>query len=171
MSAALAACGAARADEHIYSYEAASPAARALAETGLSFEFERHGFGGVRIHRIVQTGELGSAGLRPSSDKDMGAGGLKEALGREAPVGGLYEILPEGDGQAFVGAVCPGAARAWLVIGPLRRFRDLEIQAIGRKEGAPSAHKCVDLAFTFYNEWALPPGAPPPRARFPRNLP
>ena len=169
--ALMATASAAAADEQIYSYEPASASARLLTQTGLSFEFERHGLGGTRIHRIVQTGERGSAALKPSSDKDMGPGGLKAALGRDGPVGGLYEIVPDGDGQAFVGAVCPGAQRAWLIIGPLKRFRDLEIQAVGLNEGGKSAHRCANLAFTFYNEWAMPPGSPPPRARFPRNQP
>ena len=169
--AASLAVGPASADEHIYSYEPSSDAARALAQTGLSFEFERRGFGGVRIHRIVQTGERGAADVKPVSEGELGAGGLKAALGREAPAGGLYAIEPEGDGQAFIDAVCPGAEKAWLVVSMLKRFRDLTIQAVGRDQGALASHKCVTLSFTFYNEWTLPPDRAAPRPRFTRNLP
>ena len=168
---ALTLAGQASAEEHIFSYEPASAPTRALTQTGLSFEFEKHGFASIRVLRIVQTGERGSAGLKPASEGELGQGGLKAALGGEAPVGGLYQIAPTGDGQAFVGAVCPGAERAWLVIGPMRRFRDLSVQAIGRDPGAPASHRCVDLAFSFYNEWTLPPDRTPPHPRFDRNLP
>ncbi len=162
---------AARADEHIYSYDAETDPARALTATGLSFDFERHGFGGVRILRIIQTGDQGSADLKRGSERDLGPGGLKAALGSERAAGGLYEIRSEGDGQAFVDAVCPGAKRAWLVIGGLKRFRDLTVQSVGLNEGAATAHHCATMQFSFYSEWTLPPDRAPPRARFQRSGP
>jgi len=158
--------GVACAEEHIYSYEAASPPARALAETGLSFQFQRRPLGGTRLERIIQTGETGFAEVRPASEGDLGPGGLKAALGGQSPVGWLYEIKPAGDGQAFVGAVCPGAQRAWLVIGPLRRFKDLPIQVVGKDAGAKTARHCADLAFSFHNEWTLPPDRAAPKPMF-----
>ena len=169
LSAALAltvTTGAARAEEHIYSYDAASPPARALAQTGLSFQFQRRPLGGTRLERIIQTGETGFAEVRPASEGDLGAGGLKAALGGQSPVGWLYEIKPDGDGQAFVGAVCPGADRAWLVVGQLRRFKDLPIQVVGKDAGAKAARHCADLAFSFHSEWTLPPDRAAPRPLF-----
>ena len=162
----LLAAGAARADEHIYSYDASSPPARALAQTGLSFQFERRPLGGVRLERIIQTGETGFADIRPASEGELGPGGLHAALGRQSPVGGLYAIKADGDGQAFVGAVCPGAEKAWLVIGPLRRFKDLPIQVVGMDAGARTARHCADLAFSFHSEWTLPPDRAAPKPLF-----
>jgi hypothetical protein len=166
--AVLTACWpiAALAGEHIYAYEADSPATRVLAPTGLSFVFEKGPLGSVRVERIIQTGEQGEAELKPAPESQLGEGGLAAALAGARPAGGLYEIEPEGDGRAFVGAVCPGADRAWLVISPVERFRDLEVQAVGKTSGAPARH-CVDLAFVFHSELKLPPGRPPPRPRFP----
>ena len=166
LALAVIAARPARAEEHIYSYEAASPPARALAETGLSFQFQRRPLGGTRLERIIQTGETGFAEVRPASEGDLGPGGLKAALGGESPVGWLYEIKPEGDGQAFVGAACPGAQRAWLVIGPLRRFKDLPIQVVGKDAGAKAARHCADLAFSFHSEWTLPPDRAAPKPMF-----
>ena len=163
---ALACAGPAVADERLYVYESASDGARALAATGLTFEFATRPLGGYKLERIFQTGERGSADLQASSDKDLGPGGLRAALGGTASAGGLYEIRRDAaDGRAFVGAVCPGAERAWLVVGPLRRFRDLTVQAIGKDQGAVSARRCVDLSFRFRGELALPPDRPPPTDR------
>ena len=169
---ALLACAPvpAAASEHVYSYEAATPAAETLAPTGLTFVFERGLLGSVRVERIIQTGERGEARLRPSSEAALGGGGLKAALAGERPTGDLYEIEPEGDGHAFVEAICPGAKRAWLVIGPVERFRDLKLQAVGLGPG-PAARHCVDLGFAFHSEWRLPPDREPPRVRFPSSGP
>jgi len=161
--------GFALAGEHVYSYEAASSAARVLAPTGLSFVFEKHLLGGVRVQRIIQTGERGSADVRPGSEADLGGGGLRAALGGQ-PSGDLYEIEPNGDGRAFVQAICPGSDRAWLVIGPVQRFRDLKLQAVGRSASGPARH-CADLAFVFHSEWSLPPDRLPPAPRFPIGAP
>ncbi len=157
------------AEEHIFSYDAASDPARALAATGLSFQFEGRLLGGYRLERIIQTGERGSADIRPAPEAGLGAGGLAAALAGEKPVGGLYEIQPSADGPAFVEAVCPGAQRAWLVIGPLRRFKDLPVQAVGRDPGAPAAHRCTDLAFSFHSDWRLPDDREPPHVRVVRG--
>jgi hypothetical protein len=148
--------GQAFADEQIYSYDAVSDAARALTDTGLSFQFERGLLGGVRIERIIQTGDRGAADLKPASEGELGRGGLKAALGAERPAGGLYEIRPEAEGISFVHAVCPGAERAWLVIGPLERFRNLKVQAVGRDAGAAASRLCSTLEFSFYSDWRLP---------------
>jgi len=162
---------AARAADRIYSYEPASDAARALAETGLSFEFKRTLLGGARVLRVIQTGDRGAAAVRPASEGELGAGGLKTALGGQAPAGDLYAIRPDQeDGQAFIGAVCPGAERAWLLIGKLERFEDLAVQAVGRDKGAAGARLCASLAFSYRNDWTLPPRAPP-RVRFSAGRP
>jgi hypothetical protein len=174
-SAALAAvvfavlCAApALADEHIYTYEPVSPAAHRLAPTGLSFRFQRHLMGGARIQRIIQTGERGSAAVKPASEAALG-GGLKAILADAHGGGDLYEILPEGDGKPFVQAVCPGAERAWLLFGPLERFRDLTVRAIGKASGEAGAHLCVALDFTFHGELSVPPDRNAPRVRMPVN--
>jgi hypothetical protein len=168
--ALAAACDRAWAGDHFYSYEATSNAARTLAPTGLTFEFSRHLMGGATVRRIIQTGEQGEAGVKPESEGSLGGGGLKAALGGAQPVGDLYEITPSGDGRAFIQAVCPGSERAWLVIGPLDRFRDLKIQTVGKPAGGP-ARKCAELQFTYHSEWNLPPDRGPPRARYPTMEP
>lgn len=167
---ALAAClllsalplPAAAGQTHIYSYDPLSPAAKALTATGLSFEFERGLLGGTRIQKVIQTGDRGSAVLKPAADSELGQGGLRAALGEERPVGPLYEILSQDEGKAFVHAVCPGADRAWLLIGPLDRFRNLQMQAVGRRPGDKAAHACSTLAFSFRSEWRLPDQDVPP---------
>ena len=156
--------GASAAERYIFSYDPASDAARTLTQTGLSFEFEKGVLGGARVRRIIQTGEFGAADLKPSSDASLGRGGLGAALGRERPAGPLYEILPNGEGASFVHAVCPGADRAWLLIGPLDRFRDLKVQAVGRKAADTAAHACSTLAFSFRSDLRLP-GSDVPDAR------
>ncbi len=162
---------AARAANRIYSYEPASDAARTLAQTGLSFEFERTLIGGARVRRVIQTGDQGAAAVRPASESELGAGGLKAALGGQAAVGDLYAIRPDQeDGQAFIGAVCPGAERAWLLIGKLERFKDLTVQAVGRDKGAAGARLCATLVFSFRNDWTLPPRRPP-KVRFSTGRP
>jgi hypothetical protein len=154
------------ADEQIYSYDPVSASARTLTDTGLSFQFERGLLGGVRIERIIQTGDRGEAQLRPASEAELGPGGLKAVLGDERPAGALYEIRPEAEGRSFVHAVCPGAERAWLVIGPLERFHDLKVQAVGRDAGAAKARSCSSMEFGFYSDWLLPERKPP-RPRYP----
>lgn len=162
---------AARAADRLYSYEPASQAARTLARTGLSFEFTRTLLGGARIRRVIQTGDEGAAAVRPASEGELGAGGLKAALGGTTASGDLYAIRPDlEDGQAFIGAVCPGAERAWLLIGKLERFGPLSVETIGRDKGAPRARLCASLAFSFRNDWTLPPRTPP-RVRFSNGRP
>ena len=68
-------------DRFIFTYDPASPAARTLTDTGLSFQFEKGLLGGVRVQRIIQTGEIGSADLRPASEAELGSGGLRAVLG------------------------------------------------------------------------------------------
>ena len=162
---ATALAGPAWADMHIYSYDPGTPEARALTQTGLSFEFEQHMLGGVRVLRIMQTGDRGSADVRPASDKDLGPGGLKGVLGAERPAGSLYRISEVEDGPAFVNAVCPGAEHAWLTIGSFRRFGDLTMQSIGKDPGAKSARHCATLRFSFRSDWRLPERVPP-KVRF-----
>ena len=170
-AAAVGAGPRARADEQIYSYEPASPDARAFAATGLSFEFERRLMGGAHIHRVIQTGEQGAAEVKAAGEGELGDGGFRTALAGARPAGGLYRIASGLDGEAFVRAICPGSDKAWLAIGPLQRFQDLRVQAMGRADGAPSAHLCVTLDFTYRNDWRLPPRTPP-RVRYPtRPLP
>jgi hypothetical protein len=157
------------AQEHIYAYDPASPSAKALTDTGLSFEFLKGLLGGIRVQRIIQTGEFGEASLKAASEADLGRGGLKAALGDVRPVGPIYEILPKEEGRSFIHAVCPGAERAWLLIGPLDRFRDLKVQAVGRKAGAASAYACPSLDFSFRSELRMP-GNEVPDARLPSGL-
>jgi len=162
--------GAAAAATHLYSYDPASDAARTLAPSGLSIAFDKPAFGSPRVTRVIQTGDRGEAALKPAPESALGDGGLRAVLGPERPRGRLYEITAEGDGPAFVRAVCPGAARAWLVVSPPERFEDLTIQAIGRDEGAAAARPCVTLELRFRSEWTLPPRAPPRVRNSPRGL-
>ncbi len=147
---------------HIYSYDPITPAAKALTATGLSFEFERGPFGGMRVEKVIQTGDRGSAALRPAAESELGEGDLRAALGGQRPVGALYEILGQDEGKAFVHAVCPGSDRAWLLIGRLDRFKNLELQAVGRRTGDKAAHACSSLAFSFHSDWRLPDQEVPP---------
>ena len=141
---------------HIYSYDPLSPAAQALTRTGLSFEFERGPFGGMRVEKVIQTGDRGSADLKPASESELGEGGLRAALGAQRPVGPLYEILGRDEGKAFVHAVCPGSDRAWLLVGRLDRFKNLELQAVGRRPGDKASHACSTFAFSFHSDWRMP---------------
>ena len=152
---------AAAGEVHIFSYDPVSPAAKALTATGLSFEFERGFLGSVRIQKVIQTGDRGSAELKPAPESELGQGGLRTALGETRPAGPLYEILGKDEGKAFVHAVCPGADRAWLLIGRLDRFKDLQLQAVGRRTGDKAAHACPSLAFSFRSDWRLPGDEPP----------
>ncbi len=144
------------AERYIYTYDPASPPARRLTDTGLSFLFARGLLGGVRVQRVIQTGDIGAADVRLASEAALGRGGLKMALGNERPAGALYEILPAGEGTSFVHAVCPGADRAWLLIGRIDRFQDLELQAVGRSAKDAQAHLCANMAFTFRSDLRLP---------------
>ncbi len=156
------------AERYVYSYDPASAAAKALTDTGLSFEFEKGLVGGPRVRKIIQTGEFGSADLKPASEAELGRGGVSAALGHERPVGAIYEILPRDEGKSFIHAVCPGSDRAWLLIGRLDRFRDLTVQAVGRKAADPAAHACASLQFSFRSDLRLP-GADVPDARLLRG--
>jgi hypothetical protein len=155
----------------IYSYDPISPSAKTLTSTGLSFEFQRGLMGSERVRKVIQTGERGSADLKPAAESELGAGGLRAALGEVRPAGPLYEILPAGDGKSFVRAVCPGADRAWLLIGKLDRFKDLKLQAVGRRPGDTAAHACSDMAFGFKSDWRLPNNEPPEAHIAPREGP
>ena len=155
-------------ERYIYTYDPASPTARTLTDTGLSFQFEKGLLGGVRVQRIIQTGEIGAADLKPASEADLGRGGLRAALGEERPVGPLYEILSKDEGKSFVHAVCPGAQRAWLLIGHLDRFQDLKVQAVGRGANDAAAHSCSSLNFSFRSDLRLP-DQDVPEARLPRQ--
>ncbi len=160
-------------DRFIFTYDPASPAARTLTDTGLSFQFEKGLLGGVRVQRIIQTGEIGSADLKPASEAELGGGGLRAALGDQRPVGPLYEILSKDEGMSFVHAVCPGAQRAWLLIGRLDRFQDLKLQAVGRGAKDTAAHACSSMNFSFRSDLRLPdqdlPEAHLPRQRLPSD--
>jgi hypothetical protein len=143
-------------ERDIYTYDPASAAARQLTDTGLSFQFERGLLGAVRVQRIIQTGDIGAADLKPASEAVLGRGGLKTALGAQRPAGALYEILPKDEGISFVHAICPGADKAWLLIGRLERFRNLELQAVGRSAKDASAHVCSNMDFSFRSDLRLP---------------
>lgn len=143
-------------ERYIYTYDPVSPAARHLTDTGLSFLFERGLLGGVRVQRIIQTGDIGAADLKPAPEEALGRGGLKAALGDQRAAGELYEILPKDEGKSFVHAVCPGADRAWLLIGRIDRFRDLELQAIGRGAKDAQSHLCSTMAFSFKSDLRMP---------------
>ncbi len=158
-----AAAGAA--ERHIFTYDPASPAARKLTDTGLSFQFEKGLLGSVRVERIIQTGDIGAADLKPASEAALGPGGLRGALGEQRPAGALYEIRPSDEGKSFVHAVCPGADQAWLLIGRLDRFQNLELQAVGRGAADPHAHVCSSMDFSFRSDLRLPDQDQVPAAR------
>jgi hypothetical protein len=152
-------------EQYIYTYDPASPPARRLTDTGLSFQFERGLLGAVRVQRIIQTGDIGAADLKPASEAALGRGGLKAALGNARPAGALYEILPRDEGKSFVHAVCPGADQAWLLIGRIDRFQNLAMQAVGRSATDAGAHLCSSMAFTFRSDLRLPDQDTVPPAR------
>jgi len=150
--------------QYIYTYDPASPAAERLTDTGLAFQFERGLMGSVHVERIIQTGEFGAADLKLAPESDLGRGGLKAALGDKPAIGELYEILPKDEGISFVHAVCPGADRAWLLVGRIERFRPLELEAIGKGPRDAEAHVCSSMQFSFYSDLRLP-GQEPGEAR------
>ena len=68
----------------------------------------------------------------------------------------LYEFAPEQDGVALISAFCPGARRAWLAFGRVRRNADLRVQVLSDQANAGAVRLCRTLNFSFHGEWRLP---------------
>lgn len=159
---ALAAAGAAQASKKVYSYDSADPATEAMTEAGLTFVFDKS-LMGERVLSIMETHDIGQADVRPASEGELGPGGIDAAMGHRSHERNLYEILPAGQGRALVKALCPGANRAWLAIGPMRTDTPLHIDAIARDPASGRSRLCVTLDYEFHGEWTSPlPELPQP---------
>jgi hypothetical protein len=146
---------AASAAKMIYSYDSATPITQQMTENGLTFVFEKH-IMSTKVLMLVETQDVGEADVKPASEHDLGASPAK-LIGRDAAdARDLYEIVQKGDGGALVRALCPGAVRGFLAIGPLKPDRDLKIFALGR-DASGGARFCVTLDYNFHGAWALPP--------------
>jgi hypothetical protein len=152
---ALAAAGPALAGRAIYSYDSVTPVTVSMTESGITLVLDKS-FASVRVKSVLETEDMGQADLKPASQGDLGPGGLPAVVGADAHERDLYEILPEHDGKALVGALCPGAARAWLAFGRIGLGRDLRVRAIGRDPGAGQARLCRTLDYAFHGEWRAP---------------
>ena len=156
--------GVARADTvHLYSYDPADAETRHAAGP-LTFTF-RKGLLHTTVLNVRSTEQPATAYLHPADEKVLGPRGLVGALGAEPAERALYQVEPAEEGAALISAFCPGAARAWMVFGPLKLNRDLTVQVIGAPASGP-AKLCRTLRFTFHGEWLLPPG----RTIDPRSL-
>ena len=146
---------AATAARMIYSYDSATKVTQQMTENGLTFIFEKH-IMNTRVLKLVETQDVGEADVKPASEHDLGASPSKLIGSEAASARDLYEIVQKGDGVALVRALCPGAVRGFLAIGPLKPDRDLKIFALGR-DAAGGARYCVTLDYSFHGAWALPP--------------
>jgi hypothetical protein len=156
LALAAAAPAPAWAKRRIYSYDSANPLTEKMTESGLTFIFDKTPLS-QRVQRILETHDIGSAELKPSSDRDLGPGGLASLIGPGAHERDLYEISGKDDGRALINALCRGADRAWLAFGQLAPERSLRVHAIGHDPKTGQARLCVTLDYNFHGEWALPP--------------
>jgi len=146
---------AALAGRMIYSYDSATPLTQKMTENGLTFVFDKH-IMSTRVVKLVETQDVGEADVRPASEHDLGGSKAKLMGSNQADNHDLYEIVQTGDGAALVRALCPGAVRGFLAIGPLKPDRDLKVYAFGR-DAAGAARFCMTLDYSFHGAWALPP--------------
>jgi hypothetical protein len=146
---------AASAARMIYSYDSATPVTQKMTENGLTFVFDKH-IMSTRVLKLVETQDVGEAEVKPASEHDLGGSTAKLMGSNQAGGHDLYEIVQKGDGVALVRALCPGAVRGFLAIGPLKPDRDLKVYAFGR-DAAGAARFCVTLDYNFHGAWALPP--------------
>ena len=146
---------AASAARMIYSYDSATPLTQKMTENGLTFVFDKH-IMSTRVLKLVETQDVGEAEVKPASEHDLGGSKAKLLGSDRASYSDLYEIVQKGDGVALVRALCPGAVRGFLAIGPLKPDRDLKIYAFGR-DATGAARFCVTLDYSFHGAWALPP--------------
>jgi hypothetical protein len=144
------------AKRRIFSYDSANPITEKMTEAGLTFIFDKTPLS-QKVQRILETHDIGSAELRPSSDRDLGPGGLAGVIGHDAHERDLYEISAKEDGRALINALCRGSDRAWLAFGKLAPERDLRVHAIGRDPKTGQTRLCVTLDYNYHGEWALPP--------------
>ena len=149
----LLAPSAASAHRLIYSYDSTTAISRRMTENGLTFVFDKS-LMNTRVSRIIETQNVGEAELKPASDHELGVS-QSDLLGQAGRSHDLYEITAAANGPALVRALCPGADRAFLAIGPLKSGRDLTVFAIGHAAGRP-AWLCETLDYGFHGEWALP---------------
>jgi hypothetical protein len=146
----------AAAAQHIYSYDSVTPITTEMTESGVSFIFDKNVLGGVNIHRLMETQNIGSADLRRASESDLGHGGIDAAVGPDAHERALYEITDQHDGKALRAALCPGADHVWLALGRLKFGQDLRVRALGHDPYSRKTKLCVTLDYTFRGEWSLP---------------
>ncbi len=152
----LTLAGPAVASQVMYSYDSVTPITETMTENGVTLFLDKSLLG-VRVLRLAETLDIGTADLRPASERELGRGGVAALLGRGAQERDLYEISLKGDGRALIGALCPGSDKGWLAFGPIKRDRELKVRALGRDPATGKARLCVTLDYAFHGVWGLPP--------------
>ncbi len=142
---------------HLYSYDPADEATR-QASGALTFTFDK-GLFHLTMLNVRSTEAQATAYLHRADERALGAGGLVRVAGSPPAARDLYEVEPAAEGAALIGALCPGAGRAWMAFGPVHLDQDLTVLVIGAPAGKP-AKLCRTLRFTFHGEWLSPPGRP-----------
>ena len=140
----------------MYSYDSTTPITETMTESGITLILDKSLLH-LRVLRLVETLNVGSADLKPASESELGRGGLPALLGRDAQEHDLYEITKKDDGRALTNALCPGSDKAWLAFGPIKQDRDLKIRALGHDPATGKAWLCVTLDYSFHGVWDLPP--------------
>lgn len=151
--ALILAASPARADTLFYAYDPADTLTLSLTR-GITLEMRRGVLGGTSIRRLYSTAGRGSAFLERG-----GPGGVIDALPEGAGERTVYRIVPEGDGRALAGALCPASDEAWLVSNRIRGARALTLHAVGRWPDGRFRH-CARLRYDFRGEWAAPDAGP-----------
>jgi hypothetical protein len=154
--AAAGMAGPAAASVLMYSYDSTTPVTQTMTENGITLMLQKS-FLRLRVLRLVETLDIGSAELKPASEDELGRGGLREALGRDAEERDLYEITLKDDGRALTNALCRGADKAFLAFGPIRQDQNLRVRALARDPATGKARLCVTLDYAFHGVWTLPP--------------
>jgi hypothetical protein len=170
-SVLVLATGPARADNiHLYAYDPADSVTRQAAGP-LTFTFKK-GLLHNTLLNVMSTEAEATAVVRRVDDNALGHGGLAKMAGITTQERDLYEVESIEEGPAMISAFCPGSARAWMAIGPLRLNRDLTVLVIGQPEKGGGARLCKTLQFSFHGEWLGPPErAIDPRSLEPRRFP
>ena len=126
--------GAASAHRLIYSYDSTTAITRRMTENGLTFIFDKT-FATTHVSKIIETQDVGEADLKSASERDLGRS-QSDLLGEAGRSHDLYEITNGDNGPALIKALCPGADRGFLAIGPLKQSKALERSLVRVVAGA-----------------------------------
>ena len=146
-----------------FSYDPANDATREAAGD-VTLLIDQHLFS-TRVLKLRATDAKATTDLKRVDAGDLPRGGLSAALGPEGRGRDLYRILDADQGPELTAALCPGSARAWLALTPVRYGEGVQVILIGDDPKGGPARRCRVLDFQFHGEWRLPAHAPPPMER------